>query len=102
MNEALRLRQTVLSTVPYCDNTHYEGHYQQMLYLMFTLIGYYMDVEVHTPRGRVDVALRTPTTLYIMELKLDATADAACDLPIAKVAINFDSERPTLKDWKIE
>lgn len=116
MDEALRLMQTVLSTVPYCDNTQYEGHYQQMLYLIFTLIGYYVDVEVHTPRGRVDLVLRTPTTLYLIELKLDATADTAmnqiglknyserfalCGLPIVKVAINFDSERRTLGDWII-
>ena len=31
MDGALRLLQTFLSTVPYTDNTDYEGHYQQVL-----------------------------------------------------------------------
>lgn len=116
MEGALRLMRQVLSTVPYCENTRYEGHYQQMLYLIFTLLGYFADVEVRTSRGRVDVVLRTATTLYLIELKLDKSADAAlnqidlknyperfalCGLPIVKVGINFDSEKHTLADWSI-
>ena len=108
--------QTFLSTVPYCDNTHYEGHYQQVLYIIFSLLGYYVDVEVRTPQGRVDVVMRSPSTLYIIEVKLDKNADSAieqinlknyperfalCGLPIVKVGVNFDSERHTLKEWKI-
>jgi hypothetical protein len=88
-----------------------------VFYIIFSLLGYYIDVEVHTPRGRVDIVLRTRTTLYVIELKLDKTADAAmnqinlknyperfalCGLPVVKVGINFDSERRTLGDWKIE
>lgn len=117
MDEALRMLQAFLSTVPQCDNTNYEGHYQQMLYIIFSLLGYYVDVEVRTPRGRVDVVMRTSSTLYVIELKLNKTADAAmrqidlksyterfalCGLPVVKVGINFDGERKTLGDWKIE
>ena len=116
MDGALRLMQTVLSTVPYCENTRYEGHYQQMLYLIFTLLGNFADVEVRTPTGRVDVVMRTHSTLYIIELKLDKSAAEAlrqidlkqyperfalCGLPIVKVGINFDTERHTLESWEI-
>lgn len=116
MDAALRRLQTFLSTVPYCDNTKYEGHYQQMLYVIFSLLGYYVDVEVRTPRGRVDMVLRTNTTLYVMELKLDKDASSAmeqinlkdyperfalCGLPIVKVAVSFDCDRGTISDWKI-
>ena len=117
MDGALRLLQTFLSTVPYTDNTDYEGHYQQVLYIIFSLLGYYVDVEVHTPRGRVDVVMRTAHTLYIIEVKLDKSADEAmgqidlknyperfalCGLPIVKVGINFDSGRHTIEGWTIE
>ncbi|ADY37504.1 AAA-ATPase [Phocaeicola salanitronis DSM 18170] len=116
MDGALRLMQTVLSTVPYCENTRYEGHYQQMLYLIFTLLGNFSDVEVRTPTGRVDVVMRTHSTLYIIELKLDKSAAEAlrqidlkqyperfalCGLPVVKVGINFDTERHTLESWEI-
>ncbi len=49
MDSALRRLQTFLSTIPYCDNTRYEGHYQQMFYIIFSLLGSFVDVEVRTP-----------------------------------------------------
>ena len=79
MDAALRRLQTFLSTIPQCDNTKYEGHYQQMFYIIFSLLGYYVDVEVRTASGRVDMVLRTKTTLYVMELKLDKSADRAME-----------------------
>ena len=117
MDGALQAMRTFLSTIPYADNTHYEGHYQQVLYILFSLLGTYADIEVRTPRGRVDVVLRTASTLYVMELKLDQGAEAAmrqidlkqyperfalCGLPVVKVGINFDGEKKTLGDWVIE
>ena len=116
MDTALRRLQTFLSTIPQCDNTKYEGHYQQVFYIIFSLLGYYVDVEVRTPRGRVDIVLRTKTTLYVMELKLDKSAGEAmeqidlknyperfalCGLPVVKVAVSFDSERCTIGGWEI-
>ena len=68
-----------LSTIPQCDNTDYEGHYQSLLYTIFSLLGMYVDVEVHTPKGRVDIAMCAPTTLYVVELKLNKTADIALE-----------------------
>lgn len=77
----------------------------------------YVDVEVRTPKGRVDVVMRTIHTLYVIELKLDKSAVSAlaqinlknyperfvlCGLPVVKVGINFDSESHTLSDWIIE
>ena len=117
MAMALQHLQQFLATVPYAENTNYEGHYQQLLYVIFSLLGMYVDVEVRTPHGRVDMVLRTADTLYLVELKLDQTAEAAmqqidlknyperfalCGLPIVKVGINFDREKRTISDWKIE
>ena len=116
MDTALRRLQTFLSTIPQCDNTKYEGHYQQVFYIIFSLLGYYVDVEVRTPRGRVDIVLRTKTTLYVMELKLDKSVGEAmeqidlknyperfalCGLPVVKVVVSFDSERCTIGGWEI-
>ena len=116
MDAALHRLQEFLSTIPYCDNTKFEGHYQQVFYIIFSLLGYYVDVEVRTPRGRVDIVLRTRTTLYLMELKLNKSAGEAmeqidlknyperfalCGLPIVKVAVSFDSEQCTIGEWKI-
>ena len=95
-----------------------EDKFQQVLYIIFTLVSdYFVDVEVHTPTGRVDMVMQTQTKLYLFELKLNKSAEAAlhqidlhdyaskfalCGLPVVKVGINFDSEKRTLGDWKIE
>ena len=116
LNEMFRLLQAYLLTVPYCDNANSEGHYQQMLYVIFSLFGRYVDVEVHTPTGRVDIVMKTAKELYLFELKLNMSAEAAIkqidlkdyaskfalsNLPIVKVGINFEPERRTLSDWNI-
>ena len=118
MDGALHLLQTFLGTVPYCNNTNYEGHYQQMLFVIFTLLtDYLVDVEVHTPNGRVDIVILTKTDLYLMEVKLNKDAQAAIQQinlkeyqqrfalsgkPITKVGINFDSATGNVTDWVIE
>ena len=115
---ALQLLQTFLGTVPYCNVTNHEGHYQQMLFIIFSLLtGYVVDVEVHTPNGRVDIVLLTDIRLYIIELKLNRDAQTAlqqinlknyaqrfalCGKPIVKVGINFDSTQGNIEDWIIE
>ena len=73
--------------------------------------------KVHTPKGRVDMVLRTATHLYLFELKLNKSANMAmkqidlkdyakrfalCGLPIVKVGINFDVETHNITDWKVE
>ncbi len=118
MDGALHLLQDFLGTVPYCNVTNYEGHYQQMLFIIFSLLtDYLVDVEIHTPRGRVDMALLTKTDLYVIELKLNKNAQTAmqqinlknyrqrfalCGKPITKVGINFDSTQGNIEDWAIE
>ena len=118
MEEALTLLQTFLATVPYCNNAHYEGHYQQMLYIIFSLLtDYQVDVEVHTPNGRVDIVLLTHTALFLLEIKLDRSAKSAMQQinlkhyhkrfalsgkPRTQGGINFDSKTGNIDNWGIE
>ena len=118
MDDALQLLQTFLGTVPYCNVTNYEGHYQQMLFIIFSLLtNFVVDVEVHTSKGRVDIVLLTQTDLYLIELKLNKDAQTAMQQinlknyaqrfalsgkPVTKVGINFDSTQGNITDWVIE
>ena len=109
------LRDFLLS-IPYCENTHYEGHYQQMLYVILSLLGRYVDVEVRTNKGRIDLVMQAAGTLYLMELKVGQSAEAALQqidlkqyperfalsgLPIVRIGLNFDMETRTIADWQI-
>ena len=118
MEGALLLLKTYLGTVPYCNDTRYEGHYQQVLYIIFSLLtDYLVDVEVHTPHGRVDIVMLSRTNLYIIEVKMNKDAQTAmqqidlkdyrqrfalCGKPVVKVGINFDSDKGNIEDWEIE
>ena len=89
-----------------------------MLFIIFSLLtGYVVDVEVHTPNGRVDIVLLTDIRLYVIELKLNRDVQTAlqqinlknyaqrvalCGKPIVKVGVNFDSAQGNIEDWIIE
>ncbi len=117
LDTALRTLQAYLASVPYAEHATSEGHYQTMLYVVFSLLGRYMQMEVRTARGRIDLLLSNRTDLYVMELKLDrpaAEALAQIDqkgylLPytldgrrLHKVGIAFSTESRTLSEWVIE
>ena len=119
MDGALQLMKDFLETVPYCDNTKYEGHYQQLLYVMFSLLtNYRMNVEVRTHRGRIDAVLQTDSRIYIIEVKFDGSAKEAIQQiidngyaeayktfrkPVTKVGINFSIKNETnFTEWVIK
>ena len=117
LDEALKLFKTYLLTVPQCDNTNYEGHYQQLLYVLFSLLGYEVDVEVRTDKGRIDIVMKTDYAIYLMEVKINKTAVRArkqIDVkrygdrfalekrPIIKVGINFSTDKHTITGWVID
>ncbi|MCC8112679.1 MAG: ATP-binding protein [Bacteroidales bacterium] len=116
INGALEKFKVFLKTVPYCRGTKSEGHWQQMLYVVFSLFGAYGDVECHTNDGRVDFIMAFHGKLYLWEVKLNASAQSAIDqidrkeysarfqlynLPIVKIGISFTTKTHTIKEWKI-
>ena len=120
MEEALSLLQDFLATVPYCDNTNYEGHYQQLMFVIFSILSNYrIQVEQRTHTGRIDITMRTKSRIYIMELKFNGSAKDALEqikrrgyadcfaldgLPVTKVGINFsvDEKNKNITEWMIE
>lgn len=113
IEKALDKLTVFFESVPYCNNIDYEGHWQQMLYVVFSLFGAYADVEVHALKGRVDMAMIFMNHLYLFEVKLNGTAQEAIDqidlkdyskrfkllnYPIVKVGIAFDTTQRTIID----
>ena len=115
-------RRETLSTIPYQENTlkdapTTEGHFTAMLYVMFSLLNVYVESQVRNAKGRLDILIKTDTSIYVMELKMNGDLDKALrqidekdyTIPyqsdgrkVVKVAINFSTEDRTLKAWKIE
>ena len=119
MDAAFCLLNNFLETVPYCDNTHYEGHWQQTLYIMFALLtNYDILVEQHTAKGRIDITMETADTIYVMELKFNKSAEEALaqietkhyadafkmsGKKMVKIGLNFSvKDEVNGLEWKIE
>ena len=106
--------QSFLADCPYELAKDIKLHYQNVLFIVFRLAGLYTKVEYHTSRGRIDLVLQTDSYVYVMEFKLDGTAEQALQqiedkqyaLPFAKdsrkvytIGVNFSSETRNIDKW---
>ena len=93
-----------------------EIYFQNTLSVIFKLMGLYVQVERHTSRGRMDVTIQTRDYVYVMELKVDMSADealkqiedkqyaapfAADPRKLFKVGVCFGSESKGIDEWKV-
>ena len=94
-----------------------EVYFQNTLFVFFKLLGFYVDVERHTSNGRMDILMQTKDYIYIIELKVNQTADIALQqiedkgyaAPFAtdprklfKIGVNFNSSTRKIDGWKIK
>ena len=94
-----------------------ELHYENVFFIVFKLVGFYTQVEYHTSKGRIDLVLQTDKLIYVMEFKLDGTAEEALQqihdkhyaLPFAsdrrklfKIGVNFSAETRNIEKWIVE
>ena len=109
--------QSFLSDCPYELARDAELHYQNVLFIVFRLAGLYTQVEYHTSRGRIDIVVQTADYVYVMEFKLDGTAEQALQqieekqyaLPFAadsrkvfRIGVNFSSETRNIDRWIVQ
>ena len=109
--------QSFLSDCPYELARDIELHYQNVLFIVFRLAGLYTRVEYRTSRGRIDMVVQTADYVYVMEFKLDGSAEQAMQqieekqyaLPFAKdsrkvyrIGVNFSSETRNIDRWIVE
>ena len=108
--------QSFLADCPYELARDIELHYQNVLFIVFRLAGLYTQVEYRTSKGRIDLVLQTGDYIYVMEFKLDGSAEDALEqiedrqyaLPFAsdprklfKIGVNFSSRTRNIEKWVI-
>ena len=112
-----RRLQSFFADTPYEMIRDRELHYQNVLFIVFKLMGFYTQVEYHTAEGRVDLVLKTDKFIYVMEFKLDGTAEEALrqingkhyTQPFAtdgrklfKIGVNFSAQTRNIEKWIVE
>ena len=91
-----------------------EAYYHSVVFLVFQYLGQFIEAEVNTSDGRIDAVVQTDTHIYVLEFKLDESADAAmqqiqqknyaakyhaADKQLIGFGINFSSVSKSVADW---
>ena len=116
--------QAIIAGVPY-DNLPKdklklrEQNYQTAVYLIFKLMGQFVQTEIHCAKGRADCIAHTKDSIYIFEFKLMSAGtaeDAIAQIKekgyasqfkaeskrIILIGSSFDDEERTIGEWKME
>ena len=114
--ECLERIRAFFALIPNDLENKQEKHYQTIFYLLFRLMGQYVDVEVKSAIGRADVVVKLHDAIYVFEFKVDGTPEEALEqinskgyaIPyqpdhrsVVKIGVNFDSTTRTIGDWVI-
>ena len=124
VDEFMERMQVIISSIPYDDFPKdklklREQNYQTAVYLVFALMGQFVETEVHSAKGRADCIVQTAASVYIFEFKLSGNGNAedalnqikkngyaerykADSKKIVLVGSSFDEETRTIKAWKTE
>ncbi len=109
--------QSLFAGMSYDMEIRGEKDVRNALYILFKLVGLRTEVEYRTSDGRIDILVRTPDYVYIMELKYDKTAEEALEqikrkeyaLPwtvdhrtVIAIGINYSSEHRRIDSWQSE
>ncbi len=112
----MRLK-SLLASAPYDMDLDNEGNYRNVIWVIFKMMGFYSQCEYKTSDGRIDLLIETPDYRYVIEFKLDGTAEQALQqikdkqylLPFTldskktyMVGINFAKEQRTIEKYLIE
>ena len=74
---ALERMRSFLAGIPYDLENKSEKQFQTIIYLIFSLLGYYTQAEVKSAVGRTDAVCRTKDRVYVFEFKVDGSAEEA-------------------------
>ena len=122
---AMREMRAFLAGIPYVEGFKKklesvavsEGFYEYTMYLIFTMLNFYVRTQVKVAGGRVDMVVWMPDTTYVFELKVNGTAQEALEqidtkdyaLPyqsegrkVIKIGVKFNPETRIPGEWVIQ
>ena len=113
----LKRLQSFFADSPYELARDLELHYQNVLFIVFKLLGFYTQAEYHTSNGRIDMVVKTDKYIYVMEFKLGGTAEEALQQindkhyaqpfvtdsrKLYKIGVNFSKKTRGIEEWIVE
>ncbi|MCQ2966806.1 MAG: ATP-binding protein, partial [Alphaproteobacteria bacterium] len=127
LDTALEVIKAYIASIPYDvmtkedweDKAKCERFYQVLIYVMFGLFNRYTYIEVKSIRGRADIVMFAENTIYVLEFKVDSSAEDALKQidekgyaiayqdrlkgrNVVKCGININSKLRTIDGWKFK
>ena len=122
---ALQEMKAFLAAIPYVEGfkkkleeaATAEGFYEYTLWLIFNMLNVYARTQVKCAGGRTDMVVWMPDAIYVLELKVNGTAQEALDQintkgyakpyetdgrRVVKAGVRFNIDSRTIDDWIIE
>ena len=112
----MRTLEALFANTTYQIQGDSEKNFQYAMYIIMELLGEYVQAERSTSNGRIDLLLQTKDYIYIVELKIDNTADAALQQieekgyakpfvsdprKIFKIGVSFSTANRRIEEWKV-
>lgn len=106
--------QEFFAAIPYGIHVRAEKYYQTIFYMIFLMLGIYIEAESQTNDGRIDAVVSAGDWIYVIEFKLNKTAEEAmaqiqnkeyavkfqhCGKRIVLIGVNFDFAKGQITDW---
>lgn len=116
LERLIDLINVLFSTIPYqLFQQKQEAFFHAVLHLSFSAIGLFVQTEVSTSKGRVDTVVHTQDRIYVMEFKLDGSAESALEQirekrygspfldqgkEVIALGVNFGSAGKEVVEWQ--
>ena len=92
-----------------------EAYYHSVIFLSLSLVDLFVQAEVSQAKGRPDAVVHTESAIYVLEFKLDQSAEVALEQiktnhyaapylsqgkAVRAVGFNFSSEQKAIDQWQ--
>lgn len=117
VDDFMKRLQSLMADTPYEIIKDLENHYQNVMFILTKLMGFYVQAEYKTSYGRIDLLIATDKYVYVIEIKIDGTPEEALKqindreyaLPftagereVIKIGANVSREKRNLESWIVE
>jgi hypothetical protein len=119
---AMKLLQSSLASIPFMkgdkdilgDAEKTEAYYHRIFFFFFHMLHNEVTAEVRSAKGATDVVVKTPKYIYVIEIKINATPEAALQQieekgyatpyltdgrEVVKLGVNFSTDTRTIDRW---
>jgi AcrR family transcriptional regulator len=121
-DRAMELFQSTLASIPFMrgdkaileDAEKTEAFYHRIFFFFFRMLHNQVNAEIRSAKGAADIVIQTPKYIYIAEIKIDSTPEAALQQiddkgyatpfltdgrQIIRLGINFSTQTRTIDRW---